>query len=174
MQRRSTTPGRVLLWRSPMRSAAVLGLTVFLALTLGACDFWPFTEDRKSGAAGEKKSALFDRSPTGCPTACAMASASKHELMLLFGSEELPAKLAWGRPYVDGSGFEQFAKCVGDDDSDRITACLQEGHRACIEACIEGETARIDRKGGRHEARDAARKRARNKPPPKGTRRQSP
>lgn len=96
-----------------------------------------------------------------------MASASKHELTLLFGSKEPPDKLAWGRPYVDGPGFETFSTCIGkdEDDLERVDECLKVAHQACIAACVEAETTRINHKGERHHGRDEARKKARNKPP---------
>jgi len=112
-----------------------------------------------------KKPSLFEQSPKACPTACAMASASKHELTLLFGSRDLPTELEWGRPYVDGPGFKAFTACIGDDheSSGRTPECLKAAHAACIETCVAEETARITRKGERHQGRDEARRKAREK-----------
>lgn len=165
MKQSSPPPVRPSRWRHGAHSTASLCVAVILSLTLGGCDLRPFDDERPAGNGAQKKSTLFDRTPKACPTACALASASKHELSLLFGSKEPPAKLAWGQPYVDGAGFKQFSRCVGEnaEDPERLKKCLVEAHSACIEACVESESARINRKSGLHHGRDAARKKARKK-----------
>ena len=109
---------------------------------------------------------MFDRSPKACDVACAVASASRHELSLLFGVEELPPALGWGRRYVDGAGFQTFQECIGETPAkgEALASCFKKAHLACISACETGEQERLDRKNDRHRDRDEARKKARDKP----------
>ena len=165
MQRRPPTSARTNATRVLTRSTITAFASLLLVLPLSACDLWPFDDEPKHQQSGAASQSPFARSAATCPTACAMASASKHELKLLLGTDKLPAELEWGRPYVDGAGFQAFNACVGQqtDDSERTAECLQVAHTACIKACEKEETARLTRKSARHQGRDEARKKARQK-----------
>ena len=165
MQPRHTSPAQASPRRTRVRSRTALYAVMLLLLPLSACDLWPFDDGRGGQGTATKTISQFDRSPKACPTACAMASASKHELALIFGSKKLPSNLEWGRPYVDGPGFKAFNECMDGDteNSARESECLKVAHTACIDACVNEETRRITKKHRRHQGRDEARKRARKK-----------
>ena len=165
MQRRLPTASKLTVALLLRRSKVSLLAPILLALLLGGCDFWPFGQSRSNAPTQDANPSPFARSASACPTACAMASASKHELTLLLGSEKLPSELEWGRPYVDGAGFQAFSKCIGEEteNQERIAECLKEAHDACINACQQEERARVARKKERHHGRDEARRKARQK-----------
>ena len=165
MQRRLPTSSKLTVALLLRRSKVSLLAPILLALLLGGCDFWPFGQSRSNAPTQDANPSPFARSASACPTACAMASASKHELTLLLGSEKLPSELEWGRPYVDGAGFQAFSKCIGEEteSQERIAECLKEAHDACINACQQEERARVARIKERHHGRDEARRKARQK-----------
>jgi hypothetical protein len=143
----------------------VCGFVLLLASSLIGCDRWPFKGEARVVRSGMRESHVFDRGPRGCETACAMASASRHELSLLFGVEELPPHLVWGRIYVDGPGFKAFRMCIGDDapEGDLLEHCFEKAHKTCVIACMEGETKLEKQRLDRHSKRDLARQKARAK-----------
>lgn len=142
-----------------------MALLVAPLVLVSGCEFWPFSSGDRDPNPRTGPSSPFERSAAACPTACAMASASKHELSLLVGSEELPEEVKWGRTYVDGPGLKAFETCVGDevDEQERVAVCLERAHEACISACVEAEKARVARRSERHRGRKEARKKAREK-----------
>lgn len=156
--------------------ARAAGCLLLLPALLSACEYFPtLWEMGPSGTVSD--ASIFDRGPKACPTTCAVANASKHELTLLFGADQLPAQLGWGRVYVDGPGFKAFSECIGDQEpaGDTLSRCLETAQAACVKACVGDETKRATRKADRHYRRDAARRRAREKvrevaPVPDGSR----
>jgi len=149
------------------RASLTLITMVMLSVILSGCEGWPFEETTPSSHQRARPPSMFERGPKACATACAVASASRHELTLLFGSEGLPAELEWGRVYVDQAGFSSFAQCVGTRSPEReiLAECQEKAHSSCITACEIGEKARMVRERDRHSGRDTARKQARQKKP---------
>jgi hypothetical protein len=156
--RTTRTPG--VLW--------VCAIAILLGLFLGACDRWPFKGESSAVRKTLKQTKIFDRGPRGCETACATASASRHELKLLFGVDDLPPDLLWGRTYVDGPGFKAFRMCIGDDEpkGKNLEYCFEKAHKICVISCIEEETKLLAQQPDRHSQRDEARQEAREKPAP--------